>query len=178
LHDPAAERIATDWSEMKMERTPPNDLPADWPEITTAEAAHLTLRSLMTNDVEEFWALALGPTKRLLRSEMIFRGTVDACLVHPRDIFRFGVLANASGLVVAHNHPSGDLRPSEQDLLFTRQLIHAARVIEIPLLDHLIVTKAGFSSFAREGWAGLGATPATGRGRRKKWQGAAIDSVN
>jgi DNA repair protein RadC len=72
--------------------------------------------------------------------------------VHPRDIFRFACLENASSLIVAHNHPSGDTRPSEQDLLFTRQLLRASRILQIPLLDHLILTTSGFSSFAREGW--------------------------
>ena len=122
------------------------------PEITTAEMAYLTLKSLMVNEVEEFWALGLGPKKTLLGSRMIFRGTVDACLVHPRDIFRFACLQNASSLIVAHNHPSGDNRPSEQDLLFTRQLIRGSRFLQIPVLDHLIITQSGFSSFAREGW--------------------------
>jgi DNA repair protein RadC len=127
---------------MELERT----------EVIAAELAYLTLKDLIASDVEELWALALGPTKTLLRSKMIFRGTVDACLVHPRDIFRFACLENASSLIVAHNHPSGDARPSEQDMIFTNQLIEAARILEIPVLDHLIVTRKGFSSFAREGW--------------------------
>ncbi len=121
-------------------------------EITTAEAGYLTLKDHMTAEVEEFWTLALSPTKRVLQRKMIFRGTVDACLVHPRDIFRFACMANASALLVAHNHPSGDPKASPQDILITRRLIRAAQVMEIPVIDHLIVTKNGFSSFARERW--------------------------
>lgn len=121
-------------------------------EITTAEAAFLTLKDLMTSDVEEFWALALGPSKKLLVSKMIFRGTVDACPAHPRDIFRFACMTNASGLIIAHNHPSGDLHPSEQDLNLTHQLIEGGRILEIPIIDHLIVTRKNFSSFARNRW--------------------------
>jgi len=121
-------------------------------EITTAEAGFLTLRDLMVAEVEEFWTLALGPTKGLLQSRMIFRGTVDSCLVHPRDIFRFACMSNASTIIVAHNHPSGDRSASDQDILITRRLIRAAKIMEIPLIDHLIITKNGFSSFAREGW--------------------------
>ncbi len=120
--------------------------------ITSAEAAHSVLKKLMRKDVEEFWALALGPSKLLLRAEMIFRGTVDACLIHPRDVFRFACSANASSLLVAHNHPSGDPRPSEQDILITRKLIRAASLFEIPLLDHLILTHDNYVSFAVEGW--------------------------
>lgn len=121
-------------------------------EITTAAFAHLTLKELMTAEVEEFWTLALSPTKAVLQSKMIFRGTVDACLVHPRDIFRFACTANASSILVAHNHPSGDTRPSERDIVFTQQLIRASRILEIPVIDHLIVCRGGFSSFAAEGW--------------------------
>jgi DNA repair protein RadC len=121
-------------------------------EITTAEAGFLTLRDLMTAEVEEFWTLALGPTKELLQSRMIFRGTVDSCLVHPRDIFRFACVANASTILIAHNHPSGDKSASKQDVMITRRLVRASLVMEIPVIDHLIVTRNGFSSFAREGW--------------------------
>lgn len=121
-------------------------------EIRTAESAFTVLKELSASEVEEFWVLALGPSKSLLQGKMIFRGTVDACLVHPRDVFRFACLSNASSLIVAHNHPSGDLRPSEQDLHFTRQLLRGGRIFEIPIVDHLIVSGGGFSSFAREGW--------------------------
>lgn len=121
-------------------------------QILTAEHALEALKYLIDSDVEEFWALALGPSKTLLQSKMIFRGTVDSCLVHPRDIFRFACLMNASSLIVAHNHPSGDTRPSAQDILFTKQLIRASKLLEIPILDHIIVSSHGFSSMARERW--------------------------
>ena len=121
-------------------------------EINTAEKAYACLKDCLTNDAEEVWALALDPRKNLLRRKMIFRGTVDACLVHPRDIFRFACLTNASSLIIAHNHPSGDLLPSEQDIIFTQQLLRAARILQIPVVDHLILAKSGFSSFANEGW--------------------------
>ena len=120
--------------------------------ITTAESAYEVVRGRIGIDAEEFWCLALGPSKILLQSKMIFRGTVDACLVHPRDIFRFACIANASSLIVVHNHPSGDLTPSDQDLDFTRQLVRAARLLEIPVLDHLIVSDERFASLARGGW--------------------------
>jgi len=121
-------------------------------EIITAAHAYTCLKNFVREDVEELWALALGPKKNLYRSRMIFRGTVDACLVHPRDIFRFACMENASSLIIAHNHPSDDLQPSEQDILFTRQLVRAGRMIEIPIVDHLILTRSGYSSFAMEGW--------------------------
>ncbi len=121
-------------------------------EIITAERAFTALRELVSSDVEEFWALALGPKKNLIASRMIFRGTVDSCLVHPREIFRFACESNASSVLVAHNHPSGDLIPSMEDLRFTRQLITASGVMEIPVIDHLILTTTGYASLRTQGW--------------------------
>ena len=121
-------------------------------EITTAERAVTAIKDLVSTDVEEFWALALGPKKNLIASTMLFRGTVDSCSVHPRDIFRFGCETNASSLLVAHNHPSGDLIPSMEDLRFTRQLVNAAALMEIPIVDHLILTTDGYASLRSEGW--------------------------
>jgi DNA repair protein RadC len=125
-------------------------------EITTASKAFETLRDKVSTDVEEFWALALGPKKTILAARMIFRGTVDSCLVHPRDIFRFACLENASSLLVAHNHPSGDLLPSHEDLRFTRQLLRAAEVMEIPVVDHLILTTTTYTSLRSDGWCRFG----------------------
>lgn len=102
----------------------------------------------MIQDVEELWCLALGPSLRLLALKMIFRGTVDSCTVHPRDIFRFACLQNASQLIIAHNHPSGDPTPSNPDLEFTQRLIYVGLEIEIPVLDHLILTKRSYLSMA------------------------------
>jgi DNA repair protein RadC len=102
----------------------------------------------MIQDVEELWCLALGPGLKLIAVQMIFRGTVDACTVHPRDIFRFACLQNASQLIIAHNHPSGDHEPSLQDLEFTQKLIEVGWAIEIPIVDHLIITDSTYSSMA------------------------------
>lgn len=118
-------------------------------DIISAERAFRILKKLMHADVEEFWALALGPRKELLRAAMLFRGTVDECRVHPRDIFRFAVRENASSLLLAHNHPSRDPEPSPQDLLLTEALLFAADVFEIAIVDHLIITQETFTSLAR-----------------------------
>lgn len=121
-------------------------------DITTAEHAYKNLAGLAHSDIEEFWVLALGPKKSLISSKMIFRGTVDSCLVHPRDIFRFACLENASSVLIAHNHPSGDLIPSYEDLRFTQQIITASTLMQIPVVDHLIVTRGGYTSLRVEGW--------------------------
>ncbi|MGE0633408.1 MAG: RadC family protein [Pseudobdellovibrionaceae bacterium] len=121
-------------------------------EITNAFDAYSVLKEHMTSDVEEVWVLALNSSLRLIEIKMIFRGTVDSCLIHPRDVFRFACMTNASQIVVAHNHPSGDLSPSNEDIKITKQLIIASRMIEIPILDHLILTSTHYCSMAHQGF--------------------------
>lgn len=105
------------------------------------------LRRVMRPDVEEFWASALSPEKKLLRTECLFRGTVDACLVHPRDLFRFAFANNASSLIIAHNHPSQNLKPSKEDIQIHQKLLYAGALLQVPIVDHLIITQWGYTSF-------------------------------
>lgn len=88
----------------------------------------------------------------VLQSKLLFRGTVDHCLVHPRDVFRFALLSNASFLVVAHSHPHGVITPSREDLKVTVQLKKISSLLKIPLLDHLVVNKTEYFSFAEKVW--------------------------
>lgn len=105
----------------------------------------------MSLDVEEVWVAALNSDKRVLAAQCLFRGTADQCLVHPRDVFRFACLHNATGLLVAHNHPSGVALPSGEDEVWTEQLLTAAAIFMIPVLDHLVVTRTGYYSFLESG---------------------------
>jgi DNA repair protein RadC len=106
------------------------------------------IRSRISRDQEELWAIALSASKRILGIEMMFRGTADSCMVHPRDIVRFICETNATSYIVAHNHPSGELEPSEQDWVFTAKLVSCGELIEIPLIDHVVVTQKGHTSMA------------------------------
>ena len=89
--------------------------------------------------VEHFYALLLDTRRRLLRKEVLARGTLDAAIVHPRDVFRHAVAANASAVVLVHNHPSGDPTPSKADITVTRDLIRAGQLLKIEVLDHVIL---------------------------------------
>ena len=93
---------------------------------------------------EAFYAVYLDRKNHPIGRHLITIGTVDSTLVAPREVFRGAILASASALVVAHNHPSGDPAPSQADVRVTRALREAAKIIEIALLDHVIVgdTKA------------------------------------
>ena len=90
-------------------------------------------------DVERFQALLLTTRRRLIRKEEISQGTLDTILVHPREVFKLAIAANASALVLVHNHPSGDPTPSEADIKVTRDLIRAGQLLKIEVLDHIIL---------------------------------------
>ena len=116
--------------------------------IQSPRSAARILRKLMSRSQEELWILALCPGKKILGVELLFRGTADSCQAHPRDIFRYLCLANASCFIVAHNHPSQDPEPSENDWQFTQRLSVAASIFGISLIDHLVVTKSNHRSLA------------------------------
>ena len=93
-------------------------------------------------EVETFQVVLLNTRRRLIRVERVSNGTLDTLLVHPREVFRAAVLANASAIVMVHNHPSGDPSPSEADIKITRDLIRAGQLLKIEVLDHLILGRA------------------------------------
>ncbi len=99
-------------------------------------------------EVEELWGFAFNSHLQMISMKMIFRGTTDFCLFHPRDIFRFVLLQNASFFVVCHNHPSDESQPSNQDIKITEELYYLSLIMNIPLLDHLIITSKEYFSFA------------------------------
>lgn len=115
--------------------------------VTKPDHAYRYLRKRISSQVEEFWAVALNSEKSVIASACLFRGTVDLCLFHPRDVFRFGYLHNASSLLVAHNHPSGNSRPSPEDADITEQLLKASEFLRLPVIDHLILSRGGYYSF-------------------------------
>jgi DNA repair protein RadC len=90
-------------------------------------------------DVEHFQAVLLNTRRRLISIEKISKGTLDTILVHPREVFKLAIAANASAIVLVHNHPSGDPTPSEADIKVTRDLIRAGQLLKIDVLDHVIL---------------------------------------
>ncbi len=95
---------------------------------------------------EEFHALLLNTQHTVIREVLVTRGILDASLIHPREVFRPAVLANAAAVILVHNHPSGDPTPSAEDRAVTRQLVEAGRVVGIPVLDHVVVAGARWCS--------------------------------
>lgn len=119
--------------------------------ITSPRRAHQYLKNKFRHDVEEFWVLALDAEKKLIASDCLFRGTVNQCMCHPRDVFRFAVKHNAVTLVIAHNHPSGNPEPSEEDNFITAKMVGAGLMMEIPIVDHIICAGDKYVSCADRG---------------------------
>ena len=101
--------------------------------------------------VEEFHLLALDSQSRVLREVLVTRGILDSSLVHPREVFRAAIAEAAAGIIVIHNHPSGDPTPSAEDRTVTRQLVAAGQLLDVPLHDHVIIAGDRFTSFAAQG---------------------------
>jgi DNA repair protein RadC len=91
------------------------------------------------HDVECFRVLLLNTRRRLIRVEQISQGTLDTILVSPREVFKSAIAANASAIVLLHNHPSGDPTPSEADVKVTRDLIRAGQLLKIEVVDHVVL---------------------------------------
>jgi DNA repair protein RadC len=107
-----------------------------------ARIADLLREDNRFHDVEVFQIVLLNTRKRLVRVETISQGTLDTLLVHPREVFRRAIAANAAAVVLVHNHPSGDPTPSDADIKVTRDLIRAGQLLRIDLLDHIILGRA------------------------------------
>jgi DNA repair protein RadC len=90
-------------------------------------------------DRECLVVLLLNTRRRVKGHHIVSLGTIDTILVHPREVFRVAIIANAAAIVLAHNHPSGDATPSEADIKVTRDLIRAGQLLRIEVLDHVIV---------------------------------------
>lgn len=101
---------------------------------------------------EEFWVLALSTRSEPLALSMVARGSLAEMRIHPREVFKFAILANASGVIVAHNHPSGDPTPSPSDHDVTRELRKAGALVGIPVLDHLVLGDGRYLSFRDMGF--------------------------
>lgn len=101
--------------------------------------------------VEEFHLLALDSQSQVLREVLVTRGLLNSSLVHPREVFRPAIAEAAAGIIVVHNHPSGDPTPSAEDRSVTRQLVSAGQLLDLPLYDHVIIAGDRFVSFAAAG---------------------------
>lgn len=117
-----------------------NELRRESPTLDAPERiANLLREENRQYHVEQFQIVLLNTRRRLISVEKISSGTLDTLLVHPREVFKAAISANASAIVLVHNHPSGDPSPSEADIKVTRDLIRAGQILKIDVLDHIIL---------------------------------------
>jgi DNA repair protein RadC len=100
---------------------------------------------------EVFKVLLLNRANRFIREVFVSEGTLDASIVHPRDVFKEALLEPAAGIILIHNHPSGNPSPSDEDLRITKQLVDAGRLLGIKVYDHIILAGESYRSLADEG---------------------------
>lgn len=100
---------------------------------------------------EVFSILLLDNRHRVLRYEELFRGTIESCSVHPREVVKASLYANAAAIIFSHNHPSGEPEPSRADIQLTKRLTEALGLIDIRVLDHIVVGGIETVSFAQRG---------------------------
>ena len=107
--------------------------------------------SIKDKTKEHFKLILLNARNKILGISTISIGSLNASIVHPREVFKDAIMHNAYSVVLAHNHPSGDPEPSEDDLTITKRFIEAGKILGIEVIDHIIITKTGFFSFKEKG---------------------------
>ena len=128
------------------------ETPEERPDLGSATKIYRHMHHLMQDlDVEEFWVLLLNQHYRLIKKVRISHGGITETAVDIRIIIREAVLANATIMAVCHNHPSGSLRPSQQDNLLTENLKQACKLMRIHFMDHVIITDGAYYSYHEEG---------------------------
>jgi DNA repair protein RadC len=121
-------------------------------DIKDPEAVVKAIRASIKDKAKEhFKLILLNPRNKIIGISTISVGTLNASLVHPREVFKDAIMHSAASVVLAHNHPSGDPEPSEDDITITKRLIEAGKILGIEVMDHIIIAKNGFFSFKEKG---------------------------
>lgn len=118
-------------------------MPADRPVISSTESAVEQLKYIRDKKQECFVVLTLDGANRLISNTIVFQGTLNQSLVHPREVFAKAIEDRAACIIVAHNHPSGNTEPSEEDYAITEKLKEAGELLGIQVLEHIVITKNG-----------------------------------
>ncbi len=119
--------------------------------VTQPEEAYSALKRYSRKAQEHFLVICLNAGRMAIATRIITVGLLNRTVIHPREIFRQAIIDNAESIIIAHNHPSGLLSPSNEDIELTKRIQEVGRLVGIPVLDHLIIGRNGFYSFATEG---------------------------
>ena len=120
-------------------------------QITNSQESYKVLLPYLSDlQTEEFWAIYLNQNNRILGKSKLSSGGINQSVVDVRILFKTALEHLATGIIIAHNHPSGNLKPSSEDLKITKQIAEAGKILNIQLLDHLIIAQNSYLSFADE----------------------------
>jgi len=128
--------------------------PSELPKVSCSQDSYNYLKSVWSNRMdhsEEFMLLCLNRANKVIGWARISKGGLSGTVADPKVIFQIALKANACSIILAHNHPSGNTRPSEADIRLTRKMKSGGELLDMPVLDHLILTSEGYYSFADEG---------------------------
>lgn len=122
------------------------------PRLITPESIYLYLKNMLELKMQEhFIALYLNTKGELIKKEVLFIGSLNASLVHPREVFKHAVINSAAAIIIAHNHPSGDPTPSKNDIDVTKMIEENSEMMDIKLMDHIIIGRNKYFSFKEKG---------------------------
>jgi len=120
------------------------------------ELASVVKRFLADTDREVFLTVNFSTANTINSIHLVSIGSLDKTIVHPREVFKAAILSNASSIALAHNHPSGSLNPSPEDILITKKLVQCGEILDIKVIDHMIIADDQYLSFAERKIGGLG----------------------
>lgn len=116
--------------------------------FNSAEKIHEYFKQIFINTFQEcFYCLYLDNNKRLIENKLLFKGTINKSLVHPREVFKYAYLLSAAYIICIHNHPSGNIKPSAEDINITKVLINIGKLQNINVIDHIIIGNNSYYSF-------------------------------
>jgi DNA repair protein RadC len=117
-----------------------------------ADVAGMMMLQLGALDHEEFWTVILDTKNRIVQTSRVYSGTIDTSVIRACEVFKEAVKRNAAAIVGCHNHPSQDCTPSPKDVLVTRRLVEASKILEVDFLDHIIVSSSTYVSLRERGF--------------------------
>ena len=112
----------------------------------SSDVYELVRDELISSDRERFLSVMLTSANHLIGVETVSVGSISSAIIKPRDVFKSAILGNAASIILCHNHPSGDLTPSDSDIEITKHLIEAGELLGVRVLDHLIISNQGYKS--------------------------------
>jgi DNA repair protein RadC len=115
------------------------------------DVARMYIPRLRSARTESFRVLLLNAANQVIREVVVSEGTLTASLAHPREVFRLAITESAAAVILLHNHPSGNTEPSPEDIALTRQLVQAGKLLDIPVLDHIIIAGEAYVSLRERG---------------------------